>query len=723
MTRTQAFRHMSVAGPGDEVLLLRGLTGTEELGKAFEYTLECVSESPDVVFEDWLGQNVSIRLNTHGGDRDRFLNGIVSQMEQTGMIGRLATYRLQVVPFIWLLTRKADCRIFQDQSVPEIVTEMIKEKGFTDIEDRLSRTYKKREYTVQYRETDMNFISRLMENEGIYYYFLHQEGKHTLVLSDDRGSHEPEEGSAQVPFFPPGAKSVSRAHIYQWRVMKQIQTTAYSTTDYNFQKPKDDLYVRGSKPKAHTFGEIEIFDYPGDHAEYADGEVGVRIRSEELAVGYETIDAQTSSRLVCAGRVFTLTGHPRADQAREYLIVGTTLEATTDAFDGGKIDQEGGSFTFRCGFDCIPAETPYRRASNTAKPVIPGPQTALVTGMEGEEITTDEYGRVKVKFHWDLYNEANEKSSCWLRCSQDFAGKKWGSMYVPRRGQEVIVTFLEGDPDKPIITGRVYNNENKPGYDPKANPTISGIKTSTIKGEGFNEIRFDDKAGHEQIFIHAQKDMDIRVKESVRHTVEKEYHFTVESDYKYQTGGNHDVTVGGNYFETIGGSRHIKVDGSEFKEIAGSQDLTVAGAVTESYSATWTNETSGAIHIKSPTSIVLECGGSKVSILPGGVIIQGGTFLADAGGSAMIRAGGSLGAFARGPFLAKGATAGLKAAGDIAIKGGKVGIKGAAITLNAAAVNIKAGMTKMDGASMSATHIAQGAVVAAAIGTAAGNVV
>lgn len=714
-TRTQAFRHMALSGPGDEVLLLRSINGTEELGKPFEFTLECVSESHDVAFEDWLGQNVSVRFSTHGGEKDRFLNGIVSQMEQTGVVGRLASYRLVVVPFIWLLSRKADCRIFQQQTVPEIVQEMIKEKGFTDIEDRLTRTYKTLDYCTQYRETDLNFITRLMENEGIYFYFIHEEGKHTLVLADDRSSHEPEPGSEQVPYYPPGAKAVARAHIYHWRVRKQIQTTAYSTTDYNFQKPKDDLYVRASKPQSHTHGEIEIFDYPGDHSEYSEGETYVRLRSEELAVGYETIDAQTTSRGVATGRSFTLTGHPRADQAREYLIVGTTLEATTDAFDGGKVDTEG-NFTFRCGFDCIPLATPYRRPCATPKPVIAGPQTAFVTGVEGEEITTDEHGRVKVKFHWDLYNEANEKSSCWLRVSQDFAGKKWGSMYVPRRGQEVIVTFLEGDPDKPIITGRVYNGENKPAYDPKAQPTISGIKTSTIKGEGFNEIRFDDKAGHEQIFIHAQKDMDIRAKGTVRKTIEREYHFTVESNYHYKTGGDHHIEVAGDYFETINANRHIIAGGNELKEVGGNKDTRVCGSHVEDIVGTQTTSVSGAITIESATSIVLKCGGSKVSIMPGGVIIEGGTFIADASGNAAVRAGAGLLAIAGGTLLCSGAKAGLKAKGVALVEGANIGMK-------AGAVNINAGVVKIAGVSMSATHVSQGAVTAPAIATAAGNVV
>jgi type VI secretion system secreted protein VgrG len=692
-TRTQAFRHMSVFGPGDEVLLLRSLNGTEEMGRPFEFTLECVSEDHDVVFEDWLGQNISIRLATHGGEKERFLNGIVSQMEQTGVIGRLATYRLVMVPFIWLLSRKADCRIFQEMSVPEIVQELIKEKGFTDIEERLSRTYRKWDYCVQYRETDLNFISRLMEQEGIYYYFVHEEGKHTLVLADDRGSHDPEEGSEELPFFPPGAKAVARAHIFHWRVRKQIQTTAYSTTDYNFQKPKDDLYVRSSKAQAHTHGEIEIFDFPGDHMEYADGETYARLRSEELAVAYETIDAQTTSRAAAAGRIFTLTGHPRADQARDYLIVGTTLEAATDAYDGGKVETDG-NFTFRCGFDCIPSETPYRRPCTTPKPVIAGPQTAFVTGVEGEEITTDEHGRVKVKFHWDLYSEANEKSSCWLRVSQDFAGKKWGSMYVPRRGQEVIVTFLEGDPDKPLITGRVYNGENKPAYDPKAQPTISGIKTCTIKGEGFNEIRFDDKAGHEQIFIHAQKDMDIRVKENVRHTVEKEYHFTVESNYHYKTGGDHHIEAAGNYHETVCGDRHIIADGSELKEVGGNQDLTVGGSVTEGVSGSWTADVSGGITISSGSKITLKVGGTSLIIDAGGVTIN-------TSGNVNSMAGGSTNFISGGSFNAVGSSA----------------------TMSGSTIMLAAPMVQCAGVAQAKVVLADTAVVSAAFSPGAGNMV
>lgn len=707
MTRTQAFRHMALSGPGDEVLLLRSIEGTEELGRPFEFVLECVSEDAEVVFEDWLGQSVTVRLSTHGGDRERFLNGVVSQIEQTGVVGRLSVYRLVMVPFVWLMSRRADCRIFQDKTVPEIVQELMKEKGFTDIEDRLSREYKPRPYCVQYRETDLNFMHRLLEHEGIYYYFVHEEGKHTLVLSDSRGSHDQEPGAESLPYFPPGAKSVERSHVYHWRVRKQIQTTAYSTTDYNFEKPKEDLYVRGSKARQHAFGEIEIFDYPGDHEEYEDGETRVRLRTEELDVGYETIDAQTTSRQACAGRTFALTGHPRGDQAREYLVVGTTITASTDAYDGGKIDSDG-SFTFRCGFDCIPLDTPYRRACTTPKPVIAGPQTAFVTGLEGEEVTCDEHGRVKVKFHWDLYGKADETSSCWLRVSQEFAGKKWGSHYVPRRGQEVIVTFLEGDPDRPLITGRVYNAENRPPYDPKALPTVSGVKTCTVKGEGFNEIRFDDKADAEQIFIHAQKDMDIRVKDTVRYTVEKEYHFTVESDHFEKTGGDHHLEVAGSYYETTGGDRHIIADGNELKLVSGNQDLTVSGSVAEGVSGSMTTEVSGAIKIKSPTSIVLECGGTRLSVLPDGVLIEGTNFAAKASAKALVESGG--------PTT-------INAGGGLMVSAGTVDVKTGACTVAAGAVKLDAGMVSMSGVATAMTFIAQAAIVSPSYTPGAGNIV
>ncbi|MCA9288321.1 MAG: type VI secretion system tip protein VgrG [Phycisphaerales bacterium] len=698
MTRTQAFRHMGVAGPGDEVLLLRSISGTEQLGRLFEYQLECVSENEEVSFEEWLGQNVSIRFSTHGGEEERFLNGIVSEMEQTGVIGRLAVYRLVVVPFIWILTRRADCRIFQDKTVPEIVVELLKERGFSDVEDRLTRSYRPWEYCVQYRETDLNFITRLMEQEGMYFYFVHEEGKHTLVLGDDPGSHEKKQGVESLPFFPPGAKSVARPHVYHWRVRKQIQTTAYATTDFNYERPKDDLFVRGSKLKSHEFGEIEMFDYPGEYAEYADGETIARLRTEELAVAHETIDAQTTSRQVGSGQKFALEGHPRGDQARDYLVVGTTLEASTDAYDGGQVDTDG-SFTFRCGFDCIPGDTPFRLARSTPKPVIPGPQTAIVDGLDGEDITTDELGRVWVRFHWDLYSKPGERATCWLRSSQDIAGKKWGAMYVPRKGHEVIVTFMEGDPDRPLITGRVYNGENKPAYDPKSMPTISGIKTNTVKGEGFNEIRFDDKAGHEQIFIHAQKDMDIRVKETVRHTVEKEYHFTVESNYYYKTGGDHHVETSGSYHETICGDRHIIADGNEMKEIGGNQDLTVSGSVTEGISGAWSVDTSGAITIKSATGITLECGGSKVEIKPGGVRLT-------SAGPIINKAGGA--------FQVKSALTKVQS-GTVSVKAGSVGVKAGIIKADAA-------MVKMSGASMSVTHISQAAVVSPSITPAAGNI-
>jgi type VI secretion system secreted protein VgrG len=523
---TQQHRGLVIGTPlGEDVLLLRAMTANEHLGRLFEYRLDLVSENHQIALADIVGQNVTIRLERPDGE-PRYFNGYVSRFEHVGFAHvaddrHVAEYQATVVPWLWFLTRTTDCRIHQNMTVPDIIKQVFRDHGFTDFDDALGGSYREWEYCVQYRETDFNFVSRLMEQEGIYWYFVHENGKHTLVLADGYSSHEPVPGYEELPYYPPGDQHGMRErdHVWNWTVGCEVQPGVYALNDFDFQKPRKDLKTRARGPRPHANAEFEVFDHPGEYVEGADGETYVSIRLEELQAQYEVASGAGSAAGVAVGALFTLAGHPRADQNREYLVVSATHELRNDPFATSMAAPED---IHTVSFTAIYARQPYRSPRLTPKPLIQGPQTAIVVGKSGEEIWTDRHGRVKVQFHWDRYGTFDENSSCWVRVSQGWAGKEWGHIQIPRMGQEVIVEFLEGDPDRPIITGRVYNGDNMPPYGLPDNATQSGVKSRSTKGgtpANFNELRFEDKKGGEQVFLQAEKDLTIHVKNAEAETV------------------------------------------------------------------------------------------------------------------------------------------------------------------------------------------------------------
>jgi len=587
MARTQEFRQLAVATPlGDDVLLLRKMTGREELGRLFEYELDLVSEDHDIRLEDIVGQNVTVRVQPSPEGEVRYFNGFVSRFALGRPLGGTMEYKATIVPWLWFLTRTSDCRIFQDMTVPEIVKEVFRGHGFTDFEDLATGKYPKREYCVQYDETDFHFVSRLMEQEAIFYYFTHANGKHTLVMASASSTHDPVPGYEQVQYRPPTESLREREYIREWTMEQRVQ-----------------------------------------------GEV----------------------RGITTGRRFGLTDHPRTDQCKEYLVTGTRIEATSDLFGSGGqapapgsrdaagtyVPGEGGNgeenYTVR--FTAIDIHQPFRPRRSTPRPQIRGPQTAIVVGPSGEEIHTDEYGRVKVQFHWDRYSKADENSSCWIRVAQHWAGKRWGTIFTPRIGHEVIVEFLEADPDRPIITGRVYNNTTMPPYELPANATMSTIKTLSSKGgEGFNEIRFEDKKGSEQIFVHAEKNQDVRVKNDCFEWIGNNRHLIVKKDQFEHVENNRHELVDADHMEEIGKDRHLKVKGKQAAEVTGSKSLKVTGDVIEQFMANHSEQVTQNYYLKGMglvieglTGITLKVGGSNVVIDNMGVSVKGGVVTIDGG--------------------------------------------------------------------------------------------
>ncbi|MCE0462677.1 MULTISPECIES: type VI secretion system Vgr family protein [Pseudomonas] len=543
MLFNQASRLAKITSPlGPEVLLLKDMGGGEELGRLFNYELQLHSLDNAIDLNQVLGKPMCVSMQLDGGG-ERHFHGIVARFSQNVDQGQFASYQATLRPWLWLLTRTSDCRIFQNLTIPQIIKQVFRDLGFSDFEDALSRPYREWEYCVQYRETSFDFVSRLMEQEGIYYFFRHEQGRHVLVLADAYGAHAKAPGYESVPYYPKNDQHRERDHINGWHLAQEVQPGSLELNDYDFQRPSARIDVRSAMPRPHAAGDYPLYDYPGTYVQSADGEHYARTRIEALQTQHEQVELAGNARGLGSGHLFSLTGFNRQDQNREYLIVGARYYLSQES---GETSVGTPSAQFESSLTCIDAQQSYRPLPITHRPVVKGPQTALVVGPKGEEIWTDQYGRVKVHFYWDRHDQSNENSSCWIRVSQAWAGKNWGSMQIPRIGQEVIVSFLEGDPDRPIITGRVYNAEQTVPYDLPANATQSGMKSRSSKGgtpANFNEIRMEDKKGAEQLYIHAERNQDIVVEVDESHSV--------GNDRNKSIGHNETVTIGNNRLRIV----------------------------------------------------------------------------------------------------------------------------------------------------------------------------
>ncbi|WP_333874598.1 type VI secretion system Vgr family protein [Methylobacter sp.] len=580
MSVTQKNREIEIVTPlGEDVLLLRDMTITEELGRLFTIDLELVS-TENIKFEDLLGQKITIRLNLPN-DKKRYFNGYVSSISQSVDEGRYARYSATVHPWLWFLTRRADCRIFQNKTVPAIIKQVFTDSGYTDVKDNLSGSYREWDYCVQYRETDFNFVSRLMEQEGIYYYFIHEDGKHTLNLADGIGSHELISGHEKIPYYPPDDEAMREEEcINGWYLTKQIQPGRYALNEYDFIRPKADLKVNAAIGREHSEANHEIYDYPGEYVETGDGNNYAKTRIQELHAQYEQAQGNSIVRELICGGLFSLTEYPREDQNREYLVTSLTHSVHSNSYEAVSTTE---STAYSNSFSVIESNTPFRPGRITPKPFVQGPQTAVVVGPSGEEIYTDEHGRVKLQFHWDRYGKKNENSSCWVRVSQLWAGKTWGGIHIPRLGQEVIVEFLEGDPDRPIVTGAVYNGDQTPPYALPANKTQSGIKSRSSKGgsgANFNEIRMEDKKGSEELYIHAEKDQN--------NIVENDETTSVGHDRSENVGHDETIKIGNNRTETVGVNETIAIGSNRTEQVGANESIAIGANRTKSVGASET---------------------------------------------------------------------------------------------------------------------------------------
>ena len=447
--RTQDNRTLAIGTAlGHDKLLIVSMQGTESLGRLFHFELELASEGAPVAYDDILCTNITIRLQLIDGSTRHF-NGYISKFTFVSVEDRekdkrkIFLYRATLVPWTWFLTRSADCRIFQDKKVPDIIEQVFREKGFTDFKNKLSGTYRQWEYCVQYRETDFNFISRLMENEGIYYYFKHEDGKHTLIFCDAPDEHSHAKGYDDLIADRPDLSSKNDNYIWNWTLAQEVTSSQYVVNEFDPLQPKAQLLNTTRVTHKHDPGPFEVYDYPGGYVKPDEGKTYVSLRMDESTASYLTAHGTSSARGILAGCIFNLKDHEVCD-AQDFLITSIHYQIEND--DMGLGFGQGGGGSYVANLTCMPNKYKFLTPRTTPKPIVQGPQTAIVAGPAADEICTDKYGRVKVKFHWDRDSKGDEKSSCWVRVSQPWAGKKWGAISIPRRGQEVIVDFLEGDP-------------------------------------------------------------------------------------------------------------------------------------------------------------------------------------------------------------------------------------------------------------------------------------
>ncbi len=655
MPYTQQGRMISIDTPlGTDELLLQSLSGHEAVSRLFKFDLDLLSETDSITFTQIVGQKVTITVEQFDGSV-RYFNGCVSRFAQSGQDSRFTHYHAEVVPWLWFLTRNADCKIFQNMSVKDIILQVFNNLGFQDFENKLQGTYDSLEYCVQYRETHFNFVSRLMEQYGIFYFFEHQQGKHTLILGDSN-SVFPSLGDVKCELASGGVEAQDL--VTTWNTEQELRTGKYTLTDYNFTTPSTSLL--SSEPTVDQVGpnsSYEIFDYPGDYETASTGESVAKLRMQEEEASHLLATGASGCRAFTSGYGFNLQGYYRGDQNTSYVLAEVQHMASVGpSYYGGEASPQ-----YSNRFTVIPLAVPFRPARLTPKPMVQGPQTAVVVGKSGEEIWVDQYGRIKVQFFWDRVGQKDENSSCWIRVSQPWAGKAWGSMWIPRIGQEVIVEFLEGDPDRPIITGRVYNAELMPPYTLPDYGTRSTFMSRSSKGGGtsnYNELRFEDKTGAEQIFMNAERDMDLRVENDSREFVGANRHLIVTSNQLELVNGDKNLHVKGKQLEKIEGDQSLLVNGDQKEQVNGSASLTVGQSqniqigsgyslqVSESH-----NEKAGqniaaeagmTIHLKGGMSVVIEAGmevalkgpGGFVSVGPAGVTIQGTMVLINSGGAA-----------------------------------------------------------------------------------------
>ena len=685
MAFLEANRYLYLTTPlGDDKLLLRSLEGDEALSRLFSFELEMEAENTtNVDFDKLIGQKVS--FGVQGADPSqtpRHFHGIVVEMVQGARGTHLTSYSMTVTPEIWKLSCKYRSRIFQHIKIPDLLKQLF--TGF-DAAYEIQGAFEEREYVVQYQESDLDFASRLMEEEGIYYFFKFTKGAHKLVLANTPQSHLDLPGGAQVIFEAVEGGVRDEERITSWTKEQHWGSGKYTLWDHHFQLPHKKLdaeqIVMDSvqagkvthKLKLGGNEELEVYENPGRYAQRFDGidrsggekaadlqkifddnkrTTGIRMQQEETPT--ILIHGESNHWQLTPGYKFTLQRHFNADG--QYVVTSVSHEAGEGGFHSGQEEQEH----YSNSFDCIPYALKFTPPCVTERPIVSGPQSALVVGPPGEEISTDKYGRVKVQFHWDREGKNNLESSCWLRVATSWAGQKWGSIHIPRIGQEVIVSFLEGDPDRPLVIGSVYNADMMPPYDLPANKTQSGIKSRSSKGAGsanYNEIMFEDLKGSELIRTHAEKDQLVEVENDRTVIVGHDESIKVENNRTENVKHDETVTVEGNRKHYVVGEEQVQTDGdlhltasqNQNEKVGMSYSRQVGMNIYDKASMNYAMDAGMMIHLKAGMTAVIEAGmgltikssGGSIDINPMGVFIQGNLVFINSGAANLSGCGSS----------------------------------------------------------------------------------
>ncbi|HRJ61286.1 MAG TPA: type VI secretion system tip protein TssI/VgrG [Azospirillaceae bacterium] len=599
---------------GPDVLLAEKLTGTEALSTPFSFELTAISKNIDIKASALVGSAATVTLDVGQGDGAlRYVNGLIDSVTGGDNAGYgYRRYILRLTPSFQMLSHTRDCRIFQNKNAKEIISLIFNEYDIGDVDfSKLMSQYEKREYCVQYNESYFDFISRICEEEGIFYYFVHKNGSHVLTFGDSSISYRKCNPSS-FEISPGNTKHC----INSWRHRHKFVTGKNSSCDYNFETPQDDLKAEiKTRIDLPTISKYERFFYPGRYENKSQGACAVRTAMEGDEWTHDTAAGHGSAAALFAGGVFSITRHfAPSEDGKEWAITEIHHFATNASYfanSGENIENYENSFT------SIPGKTVFRPQKTTPKPRIDGVQTAFVIGPDGKQVHVDRYGRIKVLFHWDRRG-GKEEDACWIRTAQAWAGKNWGATTVPRIGMEVIVSFIDGDPDRPLVTGCVNNAQTMPAYELKPDETRTVLRTrSSPSGTGYNELRIEDRAGQEQIFIRAERDFHSRVKRERRDWV----------------GADNHLHVSGESHEHVLKSRHEIVGGDHVEEINGGFSLTVDQDVNEKIGMNFVHKSGINTVIEAGVSISLKVGGNFITINPAGVFIKGNLVFINSGGA------------------------------------------------------------------------------------------
>lgn len=643
----------TVLGP-DTLVLLR-FTGTDHVNQLFDYRVDALSLDPEVDFDRLLGTHAQIEIKTRKGDSIWF-DGIVTRAVWAGVGENGNRYDLELRPWTWLAGKRRTQRIFHNLDVRAILKDVFSiydKLGDPHVEDMLTGSYPQLEYTVQYRESDLDFARRLMERFGINYHFRHDNGSHTMVLTDDIDTFPEIPGGARPYFGVDGHHQAQQEHFWEFLPERNITTGGIRLTDYNFKKPKGDMQVAHENPAPHAKGDLESYDYPGDYLDQKDGLGGIApMRVAQERTQDSKVRALGDIVTLKSGHRIGLTGqHLASLKAEPYTCLSATHSYVSDSYGTG--GEESDPYSYNGKYTLQPVSAPLAPLRQTPVPVVHGPQTAIVVG-EGE-IDCDRYGRILVHFHWDLAKAYSMR----CRVSQNWASKGWGGMVIPRIGMEVVVEFLEGDPDKPLVTGCVYNGANDPPYPLPANKTKSVFKTDTHQGSGFNELSFEDQKDEELIYMHGQKDQIIEILNDRSKTigrdetnaigrdrsqsvgqdetlnVGRDQRETVAQDVIYQVGRNQQEKYGKDHLHYVGNIHKQDIFADHIVQVGRNREETILGKSTLDVTQSITNNT-GTHTLMAFDKFVIKGPGGKITIDGSGITLEAATINL----KGMVRMGG-----------------------------------------------------------------------------------